>query len=503
MDYGSSSLYQAPLSSALVYEAYRQRQDLIARKQLEIAALLEPEATDYVHREVHLKLARYMVAAWMVDRQKADAAEVARQEGLDPKAIEKPVKYLKDDGSFRPALAKWHAATADTVHAVAGEYAALIAEPAARWKGILEKWARPALNDLAAGKKPAAKVDELTWLRAMVTDSPAHPGAIRLFQTGSLQFVRPSMGSWIMHGLGTENQNLPGFVVISPMLYGDDGSPLHYSNVFLPSVYQGTRLGDARTPVKNSKIGLWDSSLPPPLQRQHLDLIQARNRMDQEAAGVDPNVEGLIQSYELAFRMQMAAPEVFDVMRESDATRRLYGIGEDETDNFGRKCLMARRLAEAGVRFVQVTDNGWDHHAKIATTLRKSAKGIDKPLAGLLTDFKSRGLLDDTLVIWTGEFGRTPYDQSLGGARADAGRDHNPYCWTMFLAGAGVKQGMILGETDDYAWQAVDGKVHVHDLHATILHLLGLDHERLTYRYSGRDFRLTDVYGNVVRQILS
>jgi hypothetical protein len=350
----------------------------------------------------------------------------------------------------------------------------------------------------------ATKVDQLCWLRAMVTDSPAHPGAIRLFQTGSLQFVRPSMGSWIVYGLGTENRNLPGFVVISPMLYGDDGSPLHYSNIFLPAIYQGMRLGDARTPVKNSKISyLGDPSLSSGLQRQHLDLIQARNRMDQEAAGADPNIEGLIQSYELAFRMQMQAPEVFDITRESEATRRLYGIGEDATDNFGRKCLMARRLAEAGVRYVQVTDNGWDHHAKIATTLRKSATGIDKPLTGMLTDLEARGLLDDTLVIWTGEFGRTPYDQSLGGARTDAGRDHNPYCWTMFLAGAGVKQGMILGETDEYAWKAVDGKVHVHDLHATILHLLGLDHERLTYRYSGRDFRLTDVYGNVVKQVLA
>jgi hypothetical protein len=350
----------------------------------------------------------------------------------------------------------------------------------------------------------ATKVDELCWLRAMVTDSPAHPGAIRLFQTGSLQFVRPSMGSWITYGLGTENQNLPGFVVISPMLYGDDGSPLHYSNVFLPAIYQGTRLGDARTPVKNSKIGyLGDPSLPPELQRQHLDLIQARNRMDQEMAGADANIEGLIQSYELAFRMQMQAPETFDVMRESEATRKLYGIGDDITDNFGRKCLMARRLAEAGVRYIQVTDNGWDHHSKIESGLKKSATQIDKPLTGLLTDLKARGLLDDTLVIWTGEFGRTPYDQSLGGDRANAGRDHNPYCWTMFLAGAGVKQGMILGETDEYAWKAVDGKVHVHDLHATILHLLGLNHEKLTYRFSGRDFRLTDVYGNVVKQILA
>jgi hypothetical protein len=350
----------------------------------------------------------------------------------------------------------------------------------------------------------AAKVDELCWLRGMVTDSPAHPGAIRLFQTGSSQFVRPSMGSWITYGLGTENRNLPAFMVISPMLYGDDGSPLHYSSGFLPAIYQGMRLGDARTPVKNSKIGyLGDSSLPVELQRQHLDLIQARNRMDQENAGADPNVEGLIQSYELAFRMQVQAPEVFDVMSESDATRSLYGIGEDPTDNFGRKCLMARRLAEAGVRYIQVTDNGWDHHSKISTGLRKSATGIDKPLAGLLTDLKARGLLDDTLVIWTGEFGRTPFDQSLGGKREDAGRDHNPNCWTMFMAGAGVKQGLVHGETDEYGWKTINDKVHVHDLHATILHLLGLDHERLTYRYSGRDFRLTDVYGNVVKQILT
>jgi hypothetical protein len=359
------------------------------------------------------------------------------------------------------------------------------------------------MSDLMPGLR--TKVDELCFLRGLQTDSPAHPGAIRLFQSGSFQFVRPSMGSWIVYGLGTENQNLPGFVVISPMLYGDDGSPLDYSNVFLPAIYQGTRIGDARTPVKESKIGyLGDPTLPPELQRQHLDLIQARNRMDQEAWGEDRNIEGLVQSYELAFRMQMEAPSVFDVTKESAATRELYGIGEKETDNFGRKCLMARRLAEAGVRYIQVTDNGWDHHTKISDGLRKSARGIDKPVAALLTDLKARGLLDDTLVIWTGEFGRTPYDQSAAGGKGDApGRDHNPYCWTMWMTGAGVKQGMILGETDEYAWKAVDGKVHVHDLHATILHLLGLDHEKLTYRYSGRDFRLTDVYGHVVKEILA
>ena len=349
----------------------------------------------------------------------------------------------------------------------------------------------------------STKVDELCFLRAMYTDSSAHPGAIRIFQTGSLQFVRPSMGSWVVYGLGTENQNLPGFVVISPMLYGDDGSPLHYSNVFLPAIYQGTRIGDARTPVKESKIGyLGDPSLPSSMRRQHLDFIQARNRLHLETNGEDPQVDGLIQSYELAFRMQMEAPGVFDVMNESKATLDLYGIGEEETENFGRKCLMARRLAEAGVRYIQVTDNGWDHHARINETMRKSAKGIDKPLTGLLTDLRSRGLLDDTLVIWTGEFGRTPYSQIVG-KNNSPGRDHNPYCWTMFLAGAGVKEGAVLGETDEYAWKGVAGQVHVHDLHATILHLLGLDHERLTYRYSGRDFRLTDVHGSVIKQILA
>jgi len=351
----------------------------------------------------------------------------------------------------------------------------------------------------------AGKVDELCFLRAMQTDSPAHPGAIRIFQSGSLQFVRPSVGSWIVYGLGTENQNLPGFVVISPMLYGDDGSPLDYSNVFLPAIYQGTRIGDARTPIKQSKVGyLGDPTLPPNLQRQHLDLIQARNLLDQETMGADRNIEGLIQSYELAFRMQMEAPAVFDLSKESRSTLDLYGIDQPETDNFGRKCLMARRLAEAGVRYIQVTDNGWDHHSKIRELLRKSATGIDRPLSGLLTDLKSRGLLDDTLVIWTGEFGRTPFDQSMAGAKDDSpGRDHNPYCWTMFMTGAGVKPGMTLGETDEYAWKAVDGRVHVHDLHATILHLLGLNHEKLTYRYSGRDFRLTDVYGRVVKEILA
>jgi hypothetical protein len=406
---------------------------------------------------------------------------------------------------YKPRLAKENGepipfSVPDTIEKVQAQSRLLTPVTQFRQVGQSGMWMSDLLPHLAT------KVDELCFLRGMQSDSSAHPGAIRLFHTGSLQFVRPSMGSWITYGLGTENRNLPGFVVISPMLFGDDGSPLHYNNVFLPAAYQGTRIGIASTPIKDSRINhLGDPTLSPELQREQLDLIQRRNRRDQLLHGEDRNMEGLIQSYELAFRMQAQAPEVLDVSREPAATHALYGIGQEPTDNFGRKCLMARRLIEAGVRFVQVTDTGWDHHASIRTTLRKSCAGIDRPMAGLLTDLKARGLLDDTLVIWTGEFGRTPYDQDTSNGKAGLearGRDHNPHCWTMWMAGAGIRPGTVYGETDEYAWKAVDGRVHVHDLHATILHLLGLDHTKLTYRYSGRDFRLTDVFGRVVREVL-
>lgn len=351
------------------------------------------------------------------------------------------------------------------------------------------------------------KVDQLCFLRALRSDSPSHPGAIRQFQTGSVQFVRPSLGSWMLYGLGTENQNLPGFVVISPVLFGDDGSPLHYNNVFLPAACQGTRIGKSDQLIRNSQVShLVDPNIPARLQRRQLDFLQQRNRQYLEALGPDRDVEGLVQSYELAFRMQLEAPDVLSIDQETRATQELYGIGTEPTDNYGRKCLMARRLVESGVRFVQVTDGAWDHHADLKGRLRQSCTGVDKPIAGLLTDLANRGLLEETLVIWTGEFGRTPYDQDLTmgkGPPESRGRDHNPYCWTMWMAGAGIKPGLIHGETDEFAWKSVAGEVHVHDLHATILHLLGLDHERLTYRYGGRDFRLTDVFGRVVHEILA
>jgi hypothetical protein len=230
------------------------------------------------------------------------------------------------------------------------------------------------------------------------------------------------------------------------------------------------------------------------------------NRHYQTVSRNDPAMEGMIESFELAFRMQSAAPPVLDLAKESKATLALYGIGDKETDNFGRQCLMARRMVESGVRFVQVTDSGWDHHGKLMSGLPARCKAVDKPISGLIRDLRSRGLLDSTVLWWSGEFGRTPFDQDLTQGKAPAeerGREHNPRGFTGWLAGGGVKGGVAFGATDDYSWEAVEGKVHMHDLHATLLHLLGLDHEKLTYRYTGRDYRLTDVYGRVVREILA
>lgn len=351
------------------------------------------------------------------------------------------------------------------------------------------------------------KVDELAFLKAMESDSSAHPGAIRLMQTGSIQFVRPSLGAWTLYGLGSENENLPGFVVLSPVIYGDDGSPLHYGNSFLPAAYQGVRIGQSHIPIKDSRIGyLGDVRSGGEAQRKRLDFVQKLNAAQVADLGGDRDMEGLIESCELAFKMQAQAPQLFELERETKETHALYGIGEGESDNYGRKCLLARRMIESGVRFVQVTDGGWDHHEGISRNLKASCDRIDKPIAGLLTDLRRRGMLDDTLVVWTGEFGRTPYDQDITngkGAPETRGRDHNPHCWTLFMAGGGVKPGVSHGATDDFAWEGIEGRVHVHDLHATMLHLLGLDHTRLTYPYAGRDFRLTDVAGRIVKEILA
>ena len=341
----------------------------------------------------------------------------------------------------------------------------------------------------------AKHADELCLLRGMHTDIPNHPQAFVQLHTGSAQFVRPSMGAWALYGLGTENENLPGFITISPPIqFGAQ----NYGSAFLPAVYQGTRLGAQKGDVGEASIGnIRNSDLPPALQRQQLDLVQAMNRDLLASAGSNPEVEGVIESYELAFRMQSELPGVMDFSKESPATLAMYGINDGPSSGFGKQCLMARRFAQAGVRFIEVCHSGWDQHQNLQSKLTANCSATDKPIAALLTDLKAHGLLKDTLVIWGGEFGRTP------DSRRPDGRDHNAKGYTMWMAGGGVRGGLSYGGTDDYGYKAVENPVHIHDLHATILALLGLDHEKLTYRYAGRDFRLTDVHGNVVKAIMA
>jgi hypothetical protein len=309
------------------------------------------------------------------------------------------------------------------------------------------------------------------------------------------------MGSWVLYGLGSENANLPGFVSIAPS--AGNGGPRNYGNAFLPAVYQGTALGKAGGPVAEATIRNLTGAMSAGARRTHFDLLRELHAEQLKRTPGNTELEAVANSYELAWRMQKKAPDVLDLSKETAATRRLYGIGEKPTDTFGRQCLMARRLCESGVRFVQVTygdssaNPAWDQH----TNLPKHgdhAKAVDRPIAGLLADLKGRGLLQDTLVWWGGEFGRTPYAEKNG-----TGRDHNPGGFTVWLAGGGVKPGFAFGATDDFGHQAVRDKVHMHDLHATILHLLGLDHEQLTFRYAGRDFRLTDVHGRVVKDLFA
>jgi hypothetical protein len=341
----------------------------------------------------------------------------------------------------------------------------------------------------------ARHVDELCFLKGMHTEGQSHGQAVLTLHTGTASLTRPSVGSWVVYGLGTENQSLPGFVTICPTR--GHGGVLNYGNAFLPAVYQGTAIGSASTPMSSAKIrNISNGERTPEQQRRQLDLLQAMNKGHLERAGGDDRLEGVIESYELAFRMQSAVPRLTDLRGETKATHELYGIGEKPTDEFGRQCLLARRFAEAGVRYIQVSHSfKWDQHSNLRQH-EKNAKEVDQPIAGLLTDLAARGLLKDTLVLWGGEFGRTPV------AQGSDGRDHNPQGFTMWLAGGGVKGGVTHGSTDEFGYYAVKDKVHMHDLHATILHLLGLNHERLTYRYAGRDFRLTDVYGRVVSEII-
>ncbi|MBI1900596.1 MAG: DUF1501 domain-containing protein [Planctomycetia bacterium] len=343
----------------------------------------------------------------------------------------------------------------------------------------------------------AKHVDDLCMLSGMHTDGQSHGQAVLQLHTGAQLLTRPSLGAWIVYGLGTENQSLPGFVTICPTR--GHGGAQNYGNAFLPAVYQGTAIGTANTPASSAQIrNIANGRLTKDQQRRQLDFLQEMNRAHRERAGGDDRIDGVIESYELAFRMQSAAPQLTDLSGESKATLSLYGIDEKPTEDFGRQCLLARRFAEGGVRFIQVSHSfKWDQHGNLKGGHEKNALEVDKPIAGFLTDLKERGLLKDTLVLWGGEFGRTPV------AQGKDGRDHNPQGFTMWLAGGGVKTGLVFGATDEYGYYAVKDKVHMHDLHATLLWLLGLDHEKLTYRYAGRDFRLTDVYGRVVKEIMA
>jgi hypothetical protein len=347
----------------------------------------------------------------------------------------------------------------------------------------------------------ASHVDDLCFLQGMHTEGVAHGPSTLFMHCGATNLVRPSIGSWVLYGLGTENQDLPGFVNICPS--SSKGGPRNYGNAFLPATYQGTTIGRAGQPARQATIRhLNNPRLSTGQRRQLFEQIQQLNRQQLAALPADDELSALVESYELAFRMQMQAPEVLDMSRETPATLQMYGIDEPVTEDFGRQCLLARRLAEAGVRYVQINygdespNPRWDQHSNMPKHM-DHARATDKPVAGLLADLKARGLLEDTLVWWGGEFGRTPFSQGANG------RDHNPRGFTVFLAGGGVKPGFSYGQTDDIGHYAVQGKVHMHDLHATILHLLGLDHERLTYRFAGREFRLTDIYGRVVKEIFA
>jgi hypothetical protein len=352
----------------------------------------------------------------------------------------------------------------------------------------------------------ARHADDICVVNSMQTDLPNHAQAFVQMHTGSFQFVRPSLGAWTLYGLGTENQNLPGFITLNPP--ADNGGARNYGSAFLPSITQGTRIGGSQLPdlyaaflKQEAAPGppmkhIVNEQLPSALQRAQLDLIKGLNQNKLLKEQHQPQIEGAIESFELAFRMQAEVPEVLDMSGESLKTYEMYGIGQGR-DQFARQCLLARRLAEAGVRFIEVSSGvNWDHHNLLTNNLAEACAVTDRPIAALLTDLKQRGMLEDTLVVWAGEFGRTPYAQGLDG------RDHNHKGYSIWMAGGGVKPGHTHGATDEMGYKAIADPMHLHDWHATMLHLLGLDHKRLTYPYGGRSFRLTETAGEVAHSML-
>jgi hypothetical protein len=339
----------------------------------------------------------------------------------------------------------------------------------------------------------ARHADDLCLLNGMHTAVAGHQQATVAVHTGNPTFVRPSLGAWVVYGLGCEAEDLPGFITINPL--GDLGGAQNYGSAFLPAVYQGTRLAGGQRGVPNIE----NKHLAPGDQRKQLDFVARANRRLLEHDPHDPALAGLIESYEMAFKMQTSVPKALDLAAEPARIRALYGLDDPATGSFGTQCLMARRLAEQGVRFIQLTSQGWDQHNNLREAHGRNARSIDQPIAGLISDLKERSMLDETLLVWGGEFGRTSRDDKGDGN----GRGHANRGYTMWMCGGGVRGGLRYGATDDLGENAVEGRMGTHDLHATILHLLGLDHEALTFRYAGRDFRLTDTSGEVHRGIVA
>ncbi|MGN6134760.1 MAG: DUF1501 domain-containing protein [Aureliella sp.] len=414
-----------------------------------------------------------------------------------------------DSFDYKPLLAKLDGQTMpfddDRAIAKRGERGSLQRVMNSPWKfrryGETGRW----VSDLFPAM--AEHVDDMCIAHSMHTEGVAHGPSTLFLHCGSTNFVRPSFGSWVSYGLGSENEDLPAFVSIAPSV--GNGGPRNYGSAFLPAKFQGTAIGTASTEASNLRIenltAAGSQLLPSATdQRRQLDFIQSLNREHlARRHQADHQLEAVLESYELGWRMQTVAPEVFDIQKETAATQAAYGLDDAVTRAFGEKCLLARRLCESGVRFIQVNygDNSanpaWDQHSNLPKHA-DHARAVDRPIAALLADLKQRGLLEDTLVWWGGEFGRTPYSEKNG-----TGRDHNPSGFTIWLAGGGVAAGRTVGETDEFGHRAVRQKIHMHDLHATLLHLLGLDHERLTYRYAGRDFRLTDVHGRIVDDLIA
>jgi hypothetical protein len=335
-------------------------------------------------------------------------------------------------------------------------------------------------------------IDEIAVIRSMTTDVPGHEFATLMMNTGSGRLVKPSVGSWALYGLGTENQNLPGFIALG----GGLGGASNWRSGFLPGAFQGTLVSNVSGPADKIIENIQSGHASLYQQRKQLDLLKQMNELHADRLNRESVLEARIQSFELAFKMQTEATDVFDISKEPQSILDLYGGGD-----VARRLLVARRLVEHGVRFVQVWAGGWDHHTNVKGNLRTQAESVDQPIGALLKDLKQRGMLKDTLVVCSGEFGRTPRHDK--GARGEPGRDHHHKAFSSWMAGGGVKGGQAYGATDEFGYDIVENKVHVHDLHATMLHLLGFDHEKLTYRYNGRDFRLTDVYGEVVKGLVA